>query len=126
MDSSRKQIGDALELLLPGTYTVHHYPKRLDFIGNDNDGTLVIERRIIAPATPGTYDETFYIWVLTGVEDEELAEDALDAALEEVQGALELAPWCTPPTATREMYGESFHAYRLEISTKSMKKENPA
>lgn len=122
MSSPRKQIADALAPLLPDTYVIWPYPK-----GNvqpGNEVALVIERRTITPAdTTATYDETYYVWVLTGVEDEEVAEDELDDALEIVQDAFAGVTWCTVPTATRDMYGD-LHGWRLETQIKTTK-ESP-
>jgi hypothetical protein len=120
--TTRKQLADAIRDLLPDTYLVVHYPTAFNGgIGNANDGTLVIERRSVNPAnTAGSYDEGFNVWVLVGVEDEEAAEDALDAALVVALGALARVDWCTNPTATRAMYGD-LHGYRLEITIKTTK-----
>lgn len=122
MTTTRAQLAAALTEALPDTYTVYGYPLALGPISAGIDAVIVVERRKVVPApNQGSARETFWVWVVIDLVDEEIAEDTLDAALETVQDALIPLAWCSSPEASREKYDEQKHAYRIEITVNTNK-----
>jgi predicted RNase H-like nuclease len=56
---------------------------------------------------------TLELWILTGRENPERADDDLDDALEAVLVALQPLSWVAWTQAERGIYAENYHGYRL-------------
>lgn len=59
---------------------------------------------------------TLDLWVLTGREDPEKADDALDDAMELVVAALLPLTWVDWTNAERGVFLERFHGYKLTVT----------
>lgn len=55
------------------------------------------------------------VWIVVPIEDPDKADDALDAALEEVLGVLEPLEWVDWTTAERGVLADSLHGYKVAV-----------
>lgn len=130
--STRSQVAAQLAAILPATLRVIDHPREIDTPGDDLTGVVIVHRRSIAKhphAGPGNYLETFAIWLIEPLVDEQLAEDSLDANLQLVIDALDGVSWGDWQTAERTTFIDTYPAYRVDLtlSTKNTpSSEDPA
>lgn len=55
------------------------------------------------------------VWVVVPTEDPDKADDALDAGLEELLGALQPLTWVDWTSAERGVLGDSLHGYKVAV-----------
>lgn len=125
--TTRSEVAEALNPLMPKDIAVTGYPKQLEPFDADTRAKVVVERRSIGPgSTQSSYIERFNLWVVTDLRDEEQNEDELDAATDDVLEALRVIPWIGwTDDAERTMYDEQKSAYRIPITIKGKKETTP-
>lgn len=113
MSSPRRVLADALADALPD-YRVTGHPASLDRV---DTRTVMVWTNTLTPAGIGADRLTIAltVWVLTPHTSPSATDDDLDAALADVIGALHPLDAFAWTQAERDMYGDAWHGYRLDV-----------
>lgn len=121
--SVRSEVADALRPLLPANMRIIDVPRSLDGLDANRPVVLLYRDRLEkAPNAQGAYLSTVTLWVITPHIDTIKAEDALDAALDDVIAALDQILWANWRTAERAIFGDAqAPAYRIDLQVATNK-----
>lgn len=117
--SARTELVTALKANLPSTYRVIGMNPTID--GVPKPTVMVWQQALARPDDFGLQrvNVTFNIWVLVGQENSGNADNALDAALENLLNALQPIDWVEWTTAERNVFGNTegkqFHGYFVTV-----------
>ncbi|MGV8965338.1 MAG: hypothetical protein ACOH2F_03580 [Cellulomonas sp.] len=113
--SARTQLATELAAALP-TFRVMGFNDTLDAVTKP---TVMVWQSSLARLDQINHDRlrvTLDLWVLTGRDNPEKADDDLDASLEEVIAALQPLAWVDWTNATRGIFLEHFHGYNVTVT----------
>ena len=114
--SARTQLADALTAALPDTYRVMGFNDQLDGVSRPTVMLWQSSLRRIEQIGHDRLQVSVALWVLTGRDNLERADDDLDDALEDVIAALRPLTWVDWTEAERGVLLERFHGYNLTVT----------
>lgn len=114
MSTPRRVLADRLTTELGAEYRVVGWAKGMDRLDRR---TVMVWTDTLAPTGIGSdrLDLTLAVWVLTPHTTAELADDDLDEALAEVLAALLTLDVFAWTSATRDVWDDAWHGYRIEV-----------
>lgn len=121
--SVRSDVAAALKPLLPTRIKIIDVPRSLDGL-EANHPVVVLYRESVKPApnAMGTCLNSMSLWIINPGADLTRAENALDALLDEVLGALDDIMWLNWETAERSVFGDNqAPAYKITMTVLSTK-----
>lgn len=119
---ARKQLAEGLAQILPATWDIHADGRTIDNPDPATPAVVSIDILRLEPApTMGARTTKFNVWLLEPSRDLEQIETNLGAHLDLLLNALDGAAWLIWETAERGLFQETFHAYRVEVTTMTPK-----
>ncbi len=115
--SARTEIAAALRAALPADYRIIPAAAAPDAVARV---TILLWQSDVTRLEQIGHDKVrveLVLWILTGIQDPERAEGELEPALDRVISALRPIKWADWPRAERLSFGDSFHGYKLTLTT---------
>lgn len=115
--SARTDLADELAAALPARFVVKARTATPDKV---DPGKLAVR---VLPATYSNAPQvrgllvTLTVWVVTGLQDPDRVDDALDAAVDDILAALLPLSWVQFESAERGVMDDLFHGYRFTLTT---------
>lgn len=120
---ARAQLVAALTEMLPDSWDVLDAAKSITAPDPTVPAVVAVQRLTIAPAPAALagYVETYNIWLIEPSFDMDFVDDNLDEHLEAIFTVLDPVVWLVWNVATRDLYDETYHAYRIEVTINTEK-----
>jgi hypothetical protein len=114
----RTELADLFTAHLPDGYRVVGYPSEPDQIDTGSRVVALWQTDLVPGPTLGLVTCHLQVWVLTPHAKPAAADDDLDDALLDVLGVLAAisSQWVWT-TATRDVMADTWHAYRVDVTT---------
>ena len=113
--SARTDLAEALQAALP-SFRVMGFNDQLEAVARPTVMLWQSSVERFDQISQGHLKVTLNLWVLTGRENPEKADDQLDESFEAVIAALLPLQWLDWTTATRGIWQEKFHGYNLTVA----------
>lgn len=118
--SARKQLATALVVhLAPSVYRVIDHQDSVDQIAPTERVVIVYQARVAPTGGIGVREVSLEVWVLVPAADPALADDQLEASLEDILAALDTVTWAHWTDAERGVYADAFHGYRITVTART-------
>lgn len=112
----RTRLAADLDQALPSRYVVKARTATPDQIDPRTIAVRVLPASVAPSPTVRGLAYTLTLWAVTGRTDPDEVDDVLDAALDDLLGALLGLHWLTFDTAERGVMDERWHGYRLTVT----------